>query len=433
MNRLRAGTLLTAALLMLGCAKDPTASLRAGPKRVLLSSSVLTVNVGDSLAVTATVVDEQGNPLPDEATATSTTPQVVSVIPTSGAPLPRSRFYVKALTFGEGKVDVSVAGITESIKVLTYPASLRITGMPDSLGSGTAITLTAVPLSATNQPLTGIGPITWESEEAGAYCGEDCASVTSPGPTSTVTGKTPGTVNIIAHLPGGAEAQATFKVVPGPFNASLLSATSGNPGDILTITAPGGGLTFDATTDVTFGGGATFLAAAVTPTTLQVVVPPADAAGATELVITGIGPDEVAQRTTFTLNRANDAYEATNNDPTTAPAITADGTYTVILRGNCVNGVGGADCDDIFAITNTTGSPIAIDLGASWPTDADVDLFVCYDAVCSDGNFDGATGANPEALSDTIAPGDTYYVWLNLWAPEGTPFSIVELTVSGIP
>jgi hypothetical protein len=432
MNRIPAGTLLAMTLLVLGCAKDPTASLRTGPKRVVLSASTLTVNVGDSLPVTATVLDDQGNPLTDEATATTTTPQVVSVIKASGAPLPRSRFYVKALMFGEGKVDVTVAGITESIKVLAFPASLRITGTPDSLGSGTSITLTAVPLSATNQPITGVGPITWESQEEGAYCGEDCASVTSPGLTSTVSGKTPGTVNIVAHLPGGATAQATFKVVPGAFTGTL-SANNGNPGDVLTITAPGGALAFDATTDVTFGGAATLLAAPVTATTLQVVVPPGTAAGATELVITGMGADEVAQRTTFTRNRADDAYEATNDNPATAPFITTDGTYTVIVSGECANGVGGADCDDIFRITNTTGSPITIDLAAGWPTDADVDLFVCYDAVCSDGNFDGATSANPESLTDTIAPGDTVYVWLNLWDFADTPFSVVELTVSGIP
>jgi hypothetical protein len=431
MNRFHAGTLLTVALLILGCAKDPTASLRAGPKRLLLSSSVLTVNVGDSLAVTATVVDDQGNPLEDEATATSTTPQVVSVIKTSGAPLPRSRFFVKALTFGEGKVDVTVAGITESIKVLTYPASLRITGIPDSLASGTAIPLTAQVLSASNQPVSGV-TVTWESELAGAYCGEDCATVTSPGSTTTVLGKDPGTVNIIATVPGGATTAVTFKVYAPPFDGTP-SATSGNPADIITLTSNPSAPEFDESSGVTLGDVDGIVVGAVTAHQMTVQIPPNEAAGLKKLFITGLGPDDFTQFFNFTLNRADDAYEDTNDDPATAPAITANGTYTVIVSGECANGVGGTDCDDIFAITNTTGSPITIDLGASWPTDADVDLFVCYDEDCTDGNFDGATGDNPEALSDTIAPGDTYYVWLNLWAPEDTPFSVVELTVSGIP
>src|SRR5689334_15857339 len=87
MKRHLSGALMAGAFVLAvsGCTEDPLATLRGGgPARVVLSASTLTVNVKDSVAVTATVVDEQGNPLTDAATATSNVPATVSVSSVSG-------------------------------------------------------------------------------------------------------------------------------------------------------------------------------------------------------------------------------------------------------------------------------------------------------------------------------------------------------------
>jgi len=419
------------ALAASGCTTDPTATLRAGPKRLLLSASTLTVNVKDSVAVTATVLDEQGNPLPDTATAASSAPTVVSVSSASGAPLPVSKFFVKGLLFGSAYVKATAGSVTDSMKVLAYPASVSVTGKPDSLNSGSTVVLTATPRDAVGGVVAGVAPITWASDVA------TTAAVTTPGTTTTVAGKSPGVANVTATLPGKANTQVPLRVVPAPFTGSL-SASTGGFGTTITATKGASEPAFAASTGVTVGGNPAFVTGA-TANTVDFVLPPVPATGANQLWFKGLGPDGLATRTSFNMTSAgglDDPQEAATADPTTAPVIT-NGVHFITLHGACNQGVATSsadDCDDFFTIANSSGSSASVTVTIDWPDNSDVDILWC-NAACNafTGNFNGATGNKPETSTVTVASGVTIRLWLNLFAAGADPYAFVRITVSGAP
>jgi hypothetical protein len=419
-------------LAVAGCTEDPLAALRGGAARLVLSSKVLSVNVADSIAVTATAVDEQGNPLPDQPAATSASPAVVSVITATGAPLPQARFFVKGLAFGNGTVNVTVGGVTDSIRVHAYPASVTITGTPDSLNSGSSVDLTATPRDALNAAVAGVTPIDWTVDD------DLVADPATPGAVSTVAGKTPGVATITVTLPGGATSSTPLRVVPAPYPGTL-SAPSGNPTDIITLTSAGS--PFDDDTEVSVGGAPAFTAGAPTPTTLSFAVPPQSSTGAKELAIVGLGDDQLGQRTTFTVNSTSldDSYEATNNDPATAPVINADGDYFIIVHGDCVdvgNGIGepdspGADCDDFFTLTNPSASTATVSIVLDWfEGSADPDLYVTDETVST--LVAGSFFAHPEEVEFDMAPAEILKIWVNLYDNGGNPHVMLRVRVSGL-
>lgn len=418
-------------LLAAGCTEDPLAGLRSGPARLMVSATVLSVNVADSVSVTATAVDEQGNPLPEAPTAASTTPTVVSVSTISGAPLPQARFFIKGLTYGVGNIDVKVGSVTKSIKVQTYPASVVITGNPDSLGSGTNVVLTAVARSATNQPIAGVSPTGWLSDD------ESIVVLAPSGTTATATGQTPGVASVTVSFAGGLSATIPVLVVAAPFNGSL-SANSGNSYDVITATAAGGGPAYDADMAATLGPTALYTTGTPTATTFQFVVPPV-ATGAKTLTLTRIGASQLAQRTPFTVNASslNDTYEPANDNPATAPTISASGNYFITLHGDCDTPPGGIpsspsdDCDDFFTITNATASPISVSVRAEWHEAGDVDILWC-NAGCTAfvGNFTGATAANPENSTVSVPAATTYRLYMNLFDGGGDAYSFVRVRVT---
>lgn len=418
-------------LLAGGCTEDPLAGLRTGPARLMVSATVLSVNVDDSVSVTATAVDDQGNPLPDVPTAASTTPAIVSVSTASGAPLPQARFFVKGVTFGAGNVDVKVGSVTKSIKVQTYPASVVITGNPDSLGSGTNVVLTAVARSATNQPVAGVTPTGWTSDD------ESILVIAPSGTTATATGQTPGVASVTVEYAGGVSTTIPVLVVAAAFNGSL-SAPSGNSYDLITATAAGGGPAYDADMAATLGTSALYTNGTPNATTFQFMVPPG-ISGAQTLTLTRIGPNQLAQRIPFTINASSldDPNEPANDNPATAPAISASGDYFITLHGDCDTPPGGIpsspsdDCDDFFTITNATAAPISVSVRAEWHEGGDVDILWC-NAACTAfvGNFTGATTANPENSTVTVPAATTFRLYMNLFDGGGDPFSFVRLRVT---
>jgi hypothetical protein len=146
----------------------------------------------------------------------------------------------------------------------------------------------------------------------------------------------------------------------------------------------------------------------------------------------------VAQNTTFTSNTASllDPYDPANDAAATAPALTANGDYFVIMHGTCTGGSvtdPGDDCDEFFKIT-TGAAPATVSVQLDWFTGSDVDILWC-DATCSSfvGNFDGATSANPEKSTVTIPAGTTWNLWINFFDPAGAASTIARLRVSGLP
>lgn len=441
MKRHVSGALMAGALVLavLSCTEDPLASLRGGgPKRILLSASTLTVNVNDSVAVTATVVDDQGNPLTDAATATSNVPATVSVSAASGAPLPVSKFFVKGVAFGNTFVKFAAGAASDSIRVFAYGASVTITGTPDSLNSGSTVVLTATPRDAVAAALLGVSPITWTSDD------NVVASATTPGAAATVTGKTPGVATLTVTLPGGANAATPLRVVPAPFNGTL-SASTGGTLDVITIDRGAGSGAFDADVSVTFGGEPALLSSDGTADQIKVAVPIVSSTGLKELSITNIGANQLAQRTTFTVNATtvDDSYEATNNDPFTAPVIAADGDYYVIVHGDChpdnvqtdpgLPHDPGDDCDDFFTITNASLADVDLSLSLTWMAPgSDIDMAILNAAADDYVNTDGITGDDPEVAEFTLAAGETVRVWINLYTPDVAD-NMARLTVTGMP
>src|SRR3990172_6165592 len=110
---------LAAAVAFAACTKDPTSSLRGGTARVSTSLRYTVVTVGDSTVVTATALDEQGNPLAEVPTVTSSTPNLVTIIEVSAAPLSQKKFYIKAVGYGVGKVIVTAGAAADTITVQT--------------------------------------------------------------------------------------------------------------------------------------------------------------------------------------------------------------------------------------------------------------------------------------------------------------------------
>ncbi len=443
MNRYLLGAVVAgvAGVLAGGCVKDPTASLRNNaPVRLAVSNRYITVNVGDSLTVSVLVLDGQGNQLGDQVTvSTLDAATVTTTSAPASTPMPRTNFFAKAKAYGTGRIEVSLGSLKDTIRVTTFPASARIAGQTDTLlGSGNAMQLTAQPLSATGVVIAGVSPITWSSSNT---------SVAVVDVNGLVTGQAQGIADITLTVPG-ATTKVSFVVVPGVFGGTL-SASSGVPGDIITITKAASGPVFDADTRVFFRGVRTFIQA-LTANTLQAIVPGIGATGAVDLLIDNMGPAQVAQKIPFTSSSASldDKYEPANDDPTTAP-VAVNGDQFIILHGKCTDGVftdPGDDCDDFFTITNSTGATITVTANIAWffgpnllgtTQLPDIDLLWC-NAACSAyvGNFNGATAANPEASTITVAAGITRRLYLNLYTGDKTMPGgghIVRVRVSGLP
>jgi hypothetical protein len=221
--------------------------------------------------------------------------------------------------------------------------------------------------------------------------------------------------------------------------AGTVTPTSGIPGTAVTIKRGGGDPAFDANTRVFFDGIRTFVSVN-TADSLVVPVPGIGSTGAKELRMTRLDAGDLARRGTFTSNSATlaDQYDAVNNDPATAPVITANGDYFVVVSGACVNGVGGAgtDCDDFFKVTNSGGAPATITVNVAWLAGPDIDgygLDPTFDFCTYDDGCAAATGANPEQFEMTIPAGETWFIYINLWAPAGTTSTAARVRVSGLP
>lgn len=239
-----------------------------------------------------------------------------------------------------------------------------------------------------------------------------------------------------------AQAGSFIVSAPAAFTGTL-SANGGTPAQLITITRPAGGPAFDADTRVFFDGIEAFIAQGGTADAINVAVPVIDKLGQVELRMTRLDAGQAAQAITFTSTTKsfNDPYDAVNNDPGTAPVITANGDYFVVLFGGCVppfgTGSGGADCDDFFQITNTGGSPATVTVNIRWiPVGADIDAYgldPTFDFCTFDGGCAAATGANPEQFSMTIPAGQTWFIYLNLFDWHSVPHSLARVRVSGLP
>jgi hypothetical protein len=113
-----------------GCFKDPVSNLRNGPAVMSVTSSAVFLRTGDSINVTATLLDDAGNvmPLTDSATWTTGDPSIALAHNDHSLTVPGDAYSrgtilaVDSVTGGWTNVIVAARGIADTIRVVVIPA-----------------------------------------------------------------------------------------------------------------------------------------------------------------------------------------------------------------------------------------------------------------------------------------------------------------------
>lgn len=428
------GVLTIVAISFGSCKSDPLSELDGSPAAIVVNFDLVRVAVGDTASVTASVLDGRSTPLAVPITFRTCSAVATTVIDPEYHPVPATstRALIIGASLGTTCVIASGEGFEDTTDVLTFPATLLITGGPanDSIPSGVVTQFSYQFLDHQGNVLTGLPAPTFSSSNTAR------ASVIAA-PVGSIQGKAPGPVTLTALgvgvPPSGITGTRPITVVAGTFTGGI-TPTAVDPGDTVTLTAAVGGPGFDPDTRVDVKGVRAFTFD-TTATTMKFIVPATGVAGAVPVLLSNMGADQAAQNAGLTSNTASlaDPYDAVNDDPTTAPVITTNGDYFVIMHGTCTDGVPtdpGDDCDDFFTITNAGAVNDTMTVRLDWFDGADVDILWC-NAACSGfvGNFSGATGANPESSTVSVPPGVTWRLWVNLFAP-GDPSTLVRVRVT---
>jgi len=430
MKRQIYGLLGVVAIAALGgaCKDDPLSDTGGSLSRLDLESAYREVIIGDSIRTFAIERDALNTPLTPTATFRSCNAAVATVSAVSDAPQVRAGVFVKALTYGATCVIAEAGALADTMQVSTFPASLAILG-PDSVGSGSVTLFTWQFRDRAGNAVAGVPAPTFSTS--------DTLRAKAGAPVGSISARAPGIALITAvgvgSAPTGLTGTKGVTVVPGTFTGAIAPA-SGSPGESVKLTNAVGGPGFDADTRIFINGIETFKFNTTTDT-VRFVVPGVGVAGNVNLGLTAMGAAQVAQNGTFTSNTASfaDTYDAVNDDPATAPAITTNGDYYVIQHGTCTDGVvtdPGDDCDDFFAVTNAGGVEDTLSVRIDWFDAADVDILWCRNVGCTSVTTGGgATAANPENSTVRIPAATTWYLWINYFAPGGAS-TVVRVRVT---
>jgi len=434
------GVLIIAALPLGSCKSDPLSDLDGSPAAIVTDFDLVRVAVGDTVTVTSSVLDGRSTPLAVPITFRTCSAVATTVLDPEYHPVPATsaRALVIGASLGTTCVIASAEGLEDTVDVLTFPATLVITGGPanDSIPSGAVTQFGFQYRDHQGNPLTGLPDPTFSTSDTNR------ATVTTP--VGAVQGKAPGPVTIraagVGVNPSGITATRSVTVVPGTF-AGGITPTAVDPGDTVTLTGAVGGPAFDADTRVDVNGVRAFTFA-ITAGSMKFVVPGIGVAGSVPLALSNMGAGQAAQRATLTSNTASfaDPYDGVNDNPATSPAITANGDYFVVQHGTCTDGAvtdPGDDCDDFFTVTNSTAAALTVTVRLDWFTGSDIDILWCKNATCSGpGNVvtgGGATASNPENSSVSIPAGATWYLWINNFDPAGAASILSRVRVGGLP
>ena len=116
---------VVAVALIVGCVGDPTASLRGGVDKVLISLSHVELDQGATRQLQAKSYDAQGNVLKVLPEITAVDPTMVSITVDSfvtGDPLPRTHFTIEALAAGSTELIAKAGGVeSPPTTVIAYP------------------------------------------------------------------------------------------------------------------------------------------------------------------------------------------------------------------------------------------------------------------------------------------------------------------------
>ncbi len=213
---------------------------------------------------------------------------------------------------------------------------------------------------------------------------------------------------------GGLTRQFETVVLPVSFSGAISDVTVG-PWDTITVSATAT-LGFDpATSQVDFGAGNLGQVLTRTATSLQVVVPPTTVDQPAPLTIQNVDVTYVPGLRVNLPTSTTVTNVSQYGDPS------GPGGAVITLPDTIYDGFANGVVDRFF--TFTLAAPTTFTVVLEWASAADVDLLFC-NAACSAfvGNFNGATGANPETSTVTLAAG-TYNIYINNFTPgEPAPF-----------
>jgi len=407
------------------------------PARVLITSGPDTVVSGTTGAYTFQYVDRGGAGVAGVPAATwSVTDTTFGVVnPAGGVLAGRDSGLVTLKVSGIGSPP---EGLSAQRGVLVVPAPFTSTITPNPADPGQVVKVArgAGPVFDANTTLNFSGVL--QTFVAGSLT-PDSVKVAIPdlaaaGALTVAMGRM-GPGDVVQHA-------GPFTVnTPAAFGGTLSPANA-TAGQLMKITRGGGDPAFDADTRVYFSGRRAFVTA-ITADSIKVPVLGFDSVGAKDLRMTRLDVANVARRTTFTASSTakTDPYDATNDDPATAPSLTANGDYFVVESGTCTDGAftdPGDDCDDFFRVANPSGiDTLFARVQADWFSGSDVDILWCKNATCSGpGNVvtgGGATAANPEVSNVKIPPGATWFLWINYFEPVGVTSDVIRVRLSGLP
>ena len=139
------GVLAVIALSVGSCKSDPLSNADGNPAAVVTNFSHLNINVGDTVSVTASVLDARATPLAVPVTFSTCNNAVVTEVDSSYHPIPATsaRAIVIAQTPAPSCVVVQGGGLSDTITVSALPSAFTGALSSTSLAAGDTLTITS--------------------------------------------------------------------------------------------------------------------------------------------------------------------------------------------------------------------------------------------------------------------------------------------------
>ena len=440
MNRLVRGSVILAAVAMVGACGgldtdgiDQTAELVADPSVVFVANT-------DSQAVFVEALNDLGQQLEGNFTVTTVGAGLVVNEDTAFAPRPgvgelptRVRYFVRAVdptTFVNTSFTITANGQSITIPVLITPANLNITFSNPTPVLGETVTLTA-PANMRFTPAStitfGTGTTALTALVTGLSADSTQISFLLPPNINDQTGTV--TNVVVTYLPGQLFTLTTTGTATTPTVAAIPSTVSDatpNINDSVTVTlsAP---YKFITGSTITFGGKPAIIVSISADSSTARFIPYPGAAGATSLILAGLGPQPLpALPTSATLTMATElpGTDALATSPFIPVPSVSGQTVTIVDAGPFATGPAicsgtlGGPCR-IYRFT--VAAPTTLTFTATWQGTTDLGIYFSTtgtNVVVTTGcDSKGAAAAGqPETCTGTFAAG-TYYLVNDSFAP----------------
>lgn len=194
-------TSLAATSVLASCDDGPVNADAAAVDTVIVAPRTATLAVGNSLSLSADVLDANGQPIPSINVAWSSENSAVAEVSSTGVVTAISTGTVRIAASSWGKNDVATITVSPTITVLGQVGRIVIAPSNPRVDEGQSLQLAATVLDVQDRVITGL-TITWSSSNTSR------ATVDNTG---LVRGISAGTVNIVVSA-GGKTASTTLRV-----------------------------------------------------------------------------------------------------------------------------------------------------------------------------------------------------------------------------